>query len=143
MKSPLFEGKRRGRRLPCDGKVRASGAAERHRDEGSVPPSQRKGVDGMAPREVVVALRRDAWANAGGLADDSTVGALLRARGLCPPAPFARKRPGWITTVSATLSLPYVEQVGGYGGPHWETLGETPLAVCLAWVMSCSRSLDV
>ena len=22
-------------------------------------------------------------------------------------------------------SLPYVEQVGGYGGPHWETLGET------------------
>jgi len=41
------------------------------------------------------------------------------------------------------LSLPYVEQVGGYGGPHWETLGETPLAVCLAWVMSCPRSLDI
>jgi len=28
-----------------------------------------------------------------------------RARGLCPPAPFARTRPGWITTVVRQLSL--------------------------------------
>ena len=27
--------------------------------------------------------------------------------------------------------------------PTAPKLGETPLAVCLAWVMSCSRSLDV
>ena len=50
------------------------------------------------------------------------------AGGLRPPAPFASGRSGRTTTENSfgnSLSS-NLEQVGGGGGPHWETPNSTP-----------------
>ena len=76
-----------------------------------------------------VALRCGAcWAkNAGGLADDDVVGAMLRARGLRQPAPFASgfgvsrvDYNSFGNSLSSTLGT-LIKLAGPEGPTHWET----------------------